>query len=383
MVNSATIQENEGANGNRAGITQNAMGSGGFFGGNIGTIQQRNNSGSNTATPVGAGDGQATVTGNGGNWADMQQTGRQLTGTIEQDGTGATASTGNAALMNQQDRSHVATIRQSAGANGNSDDNTASVNQFGAGNTAEINQRDRSSGNTATTTQYGRFITGVVLFPNVARIDQDGTISPSTNNEATINQGAAGSAFDANEAYSSQRGDHNEVRINQIDGGGNQAGRALLGNSPVIQVGDRNLTTIDQSGNANRANIIEAYGNDNTININQVSTGLLVGNTAEVRMQTLGSPDNDKNFVSIDQNGANNNAVFDLRASNSSKPGAATLKIEQDGRNNNARMSVGNQANDLGTPGTDNTVDIQQTSGTGALAAAHVVNGGIQGNGNA
>jgi len=175
-------------------------------------------------------------TGTGGNQAFVRQTGNV---------TGASG-VANLAEVLQSGSVNMSTTLQEG------DRNEASTRQ-GQSNTA-------SSGNRAIIRQG----TGQNAEDNLARIDQDGD-----NNIANTRQ-----TYDNSHAWTKQVGDDNKSRINQNAGPNQTDGHG----AEVNQIGDRNESWVQQSGNGASNNAkADQVGDDNQAIQTQVNTSLADG----------------------------------------------------------------------------------------------------------
>ncbi|MBO0948593.1 beta strand repeat-containing protein [Fibrella forsythiae] len=374
-VTTANINQLTGSNQNWAGVNQ-SMGRG-----STATINQSTKSGgSGAGGNVAAGTSQASVEALGGNYGTVNQTGNTHTAVVNQNGNGTNASTGNFADVLQDGTSQNATTNQNAGTLGTSANNEATTRQYGLNNVTTTNQNDNSAGNRAFVNQYGAdgADAGTTVTANTAVINQSGLGAvSSTNNTATINQGLSSNGDEGNGAVTTQRGNHNEVTVDQI-GDNNSAGVTA---TPIIQVGNDNITHVRQTGDRNQADEIEAYGNNNLTNVDQVGNR----NQAFSRMTPTNGVGNNNNNVKIEQTGNLNRGVFELRATNTAgQPASPNFVIDQDGANNYARMQVrGVAGTEAGAPGENNKVTIAQTTPLAAVATAgQIFNGEIDGSGN-
>lgn len=250
---------------------------------------------------IGAGDfamqkGQgntATVTQDGPiNHAAVMQDGEQNTITIDQESEAASGVGNKAtAMQGANTADNVIAIDQAVN---NGSGNTAVVNQTkGDNNLAVVNQL---KGNMATITQSGDDA-DVLGVPSTAIIEQ----STSTGGTATILQ-ADGTL--GNGALITQTDINNVATINQLAGIVNQAAS--------IQIGERNRSTINQSGSFNvltltPSNVAVAQtGNDNTATATQ-AVGTQAGQIAILQIPLLGSPSVNGNVATVNQNAGTGN----------------------------------------------------------------------------
>lgn len=314
VTNTATVLQNDGSKGNRAGISQGM----GAMGGNEATISQSNNSGTGGVV-TSASTSAADVRAAGGNFAGILQQGSNNTATridqnnqsksnfgeiyqygtensrasqfntettIEQNGNGTSSSENNESTIRQGTPSAAASYnsaatQQNAGADGASMNNESTVNQAGLGHTANVQQNNNSMGNQSAIRQT-----------NVS----------GAGNDAYVQQnGAANGASSGNQSDISQNGDYSSASVNQNNNStGNQAFVSQSGgtsdfNNPgptatINQTGgplgsSRNMADVEQAGIGHQATVNQVDdATDNDVYVTQ--TGLR--NIATV-LQTAGS----------------------------------------------------------------------------------------------
>ncbi|WP_019988860.1 beta strand repeat-containing protein [Rudanella lutea] len=333
--NTATVNQNNRANSNRARIGQ------GGGAGNSAIIDQNNGSGNNVGPITGASTEAAVRNGGtGGNWADIQQTG-----------------TGNI---------NTYIIQGNATVGGTVQGNKATIATFG-----DNNGTDQLPGSNAPGNDLGG---STPVSPQVS-IEQSGN---ANNNEATILQGRSGSPVSGN-----------VVRIQQIQNSGGTVLVDQTSNNNYANVrqfggadaaGDRNVTQVYQSGTGGDNQVeAQALGKGNTQTITQTGQN----NQVYIRQEpenttTFAQAKNDDNETVITQTGTMNRAVMDMRSTNSN------ATISQTGNENYARYEIIGDANsDTGTPGDNNDLTVTQTRvGSGAGNTQNVFNGRAEGDNN-
>ena len=406
-----TINQNDKSTGNSANAGQ-----ANYYRGQIITINQNTTSANNKAAADQAGDGNNASIGqsnkSSSNTADVVQ-GRSTyfggpnsfnaTATVEQNGSASASSYGNAATVRQMgvNSGAVATIRQNGitdayGNDGNSMLNKGSITQTQNGNVGTIDQNNSSVSNEATISQSGlngaatvsqsnnatdnvatlKQISGSGLKVDVQQsyganrntttTNQYGTNSEisveqvaSSDNKATINQGAASTTSANNKArvYQKDGSQQGEITINQNQtnsGSGNYAqveqaypsGTSTLNKATLGQEGSRNTTRLSQTGTGNHMAMLSQTGNNNLVQ----GPGTSLYETGPMAVQ---KGDGNQMTVSQTSPAGSNTAIFN------------TANLSQDGMANTINLSqTANTVSNISTimqVGTSNMATVTQT----------------------
>ncbi len=410
--NTATVNQTDRSNANRAGVTQ----SGGS--GNNATIDQRNSSGSSGSVLLVT--NQTTINAvlsAGGNWSGILQQGSGNANTFISQQNGSSANfaeiyqygdnNGQTSIVQANESlRNKAILRQGTASTGASE-NLATIFQQGFS----------SSDNEAMITQLtdrneARIQQSVISFSNKAAITQTGgdgskagieQYNASSLNAATITQQAGDNRAFIDQNNQSQG---NTAVITQQGGNGTNDGTGNYGlisqsgyptssnYASLLQTGDNGQAlvyqsrtystsaTVEQAGLANYARIDQVTGNTNSASIRQnwnVKSGH--DNVAEIRQGAPSNPGSSanaafSNVATITQEYSRNTArLFQIGIGNQGD-------ITQIGDNNvvqNASAAVNSFANQQGT---NNRLTIVQDSGTGPTFVPNIANVFQAGTGN-
>ena len=410
----ATINQNTGAKGNQATVDQANFGSAQTI-----VIDQNNSSTDNKATAGQAGGGNAASisqsTNSRSNTTEVVQgistfyggpNSYNATATVEQNGSVGALSFSNNATIKQLGVSSgaVATIRQNAftdasGNNAASVSNEGSITQTNDGNAGTIDQNNGSIRNKATISQDAangsatvnqsnnatdnvatlKQISGSGLKVDVQQTyganrnttttNQYGTNSEisveqvaSSDNKATIDQGAASTTSANNKArvYQKDGSQKGEITISQNltkDGTANYAqveqaypsGTSTGNKATIGQEGSRNVTRLGQTGTGNHVAMISQTGNNNLVQ--GPGTSLY-----EVGPMATQKGEGNKMTVSQTSPDGTNTAVFN------------TANLSQDGLTNTINLTqtatTVNNISTLSQIGTNNLTTVTQTGMT-------------------
>ena len=393
-MNEAIVNQNNGSNSNRAGITQSGKG-------NKGTIQQSDNSGGD-GTAVTGGSSAAAVKAAGGNFAGILQSGTDNTETAIIQSNTSSANFGEIYQygdnnretgINQSDNStgNTATIKQgtaSVGANdnlarvsqqGGSSDNTATVTQTATGNDAVTTQNDDSNNNKATVNQFADGNQATIQqrnssFGNSADITQKSDRNAGQYNTAVINQN--NNSHD-NQASILQTSNGAMATINQIDNSADnlasikQGGTADAGRSEAII---DQVNAYDPTPGAFVAG--QARGNKATIEQNTLNNFEGFGNFAHIRQGRSGAVVSDNNVASIHQEYSRNTARLEQVGIGN------TGTVFQTGDRNVVQNGNGEPGSFALQEGNLNTLTITQNAGSDGPYSPGVANVTQMGNSN-
>ena len=378
-TNTATVNQNNGSNGNRAYATQET-GSG-----NTATINQNDNSGGGTTKAT------ETMAGGAGNLAGTFQTGGNgNTATVNQNND----SQRNTGEVRQNGSTNTGTVNQS----NTSKDNVGRVYQGFADNTT-LQPLTGITSSTATINQGKAVPTDVSFTSGVTAesLNNEATIvQTADNNKATINQGATGD-LEPDGAISAGRSVGSKATVNQSNTGntatvnqGVESGESLGSMATVTQTGTGNTSRIDQGGLQNGhdngskgtisqagtnslARIFQSYlgvgsnGNEATI----TQTANANGANASIYQAFGGNSTSSNDKAEIMQGGTGTNLAQIVQGTSAnvgtaSSSGNMAMITQADGTSNNeARISQGRD--DLGSA-IDNKATIKQVSGNGSAA---------------
>jgi hypothetical protein len=339
-ANTLTINQNNGSQGNRAGIGQ----SGGPN--NNATISQ---SGGPSGLSGGATSVSATI--------------------------GAPGEDGNFAGISQIGAANTAIIRE----DNNSRRNKAETYQNGTGNTATTNQRNNSVSNTAFVMQgfTGQNVIGSAVNNAVATVNQGRTsagdasfgvsVPESVGNTAMITQTASNVTATVNQGATVDADGDGAISAGRSDGSSGIIAQSATGNTATINQGAESGEAIQSKATITQTNI------NNTANVYQgaLSQGSDQGSTATVVQNGKNS------LVQVYQgfNGASNNSTATITQNSTTQNGTADIfqgfgggsyssndkgTITQGGTGNITRIAQ-NSAGDQGeSNGRDNTATITQ-----------------------
>ena len=359
-------------------------------GGNNASISQSNNSQSNKAEVVqgvssyyggpNSYNATATVEQNGtliGASSDNKATIKQMgvysgaVATIRQNATLFNASRANEAAITQTKDGNVGTIDQ----NNNSVTNKATINQDGTNGTATVSQSNNATDNVATLKQVSGSGLKVDVQQsyganrNTTTTNQYGTNSEisveqvaSSDNKATINQGAASTTSSNNKArvYQKDGSQQGEITINQNQTKGGSAnyaqveqaypsGTSTLNKATIGQEGSRNSTRLSQTGVGNHMAMISQTGNNNVVQ----GPGTSLYEAGPMAVQT-----GDGNKMTVSQTSPNgaNSTIFN------------TASLSQDGMTNTINLNqTANTVGNMTTVSQNGTGNMATVTQVGAL----------------
>jgi hypothetical protein len=366
-VNTAEIFQRNGSTFNRAGATQSGEG-------NTSTITQDASGGASMrggSPTVGAGSGK-------GNYAGTLQDGSDNTATINQNGAGTQSNFGE---IYQYGSTNQGTINQAAGATDNavtikqgteaadverneatvSQDqggslrNTTTVLQTGDGGIVNVQQRNNSTDNEASINQvsgegsrvdvqqsFGAFRnqTNVVQYGDNQLVSVEQVAS--SDNDATINQGSAGTTSSGNRArvYQKDGAQQSDVTINQnvtANGGNNYAqveqaypsGSSIDNSATVNQEGSSNSVRLSQTGAGGHLATIDQIGDGNVVkgpgtSLYEAGPMAVQNGHGHIMDVDQTSSNGFTNTASIGQTGTSNNLDLDQTATAASNIATVT-----------------------------------------------------------